>query len=272
MVDTISTGKKWKKSSTILLILSFTYIICTGCITQEEPEGSEIAVAWEDYFRGDFAVTGEPVLNQEVKIVFSVNPVLDAPNTFINIYLSEGIELVEGDSTWEGDIKQDEPVQVTIVVRPIQEGQWDIISYVESVFSSKRKVENTYYLVFLTSKDSGQVSRTHFYPPPVEREGKLMGVSLILKSVPTPEAGEEVVLTFLVIASKDTSDVKAIIVLPEEFILIDGTLEWQGDLKEAQEETFQITIKTTEEGRFEIRGILTFDDEEWKYTYPVYVY
>jgi hypothetical protein len=133
-------------------------------------------------------------------------------------------------------------------------------------------VENTYYLVFLTSKDSGQVSRTHFYPPPVEREGKLMGVSLILKSVPTPNAGEEVVLTFVVIASKDTSDVKAAIVLPDEFILIDGILEWQGNLKEAQEETFQITIKTTEEGRFEIRGILTFDDEEWKYTYPVYVY
>lgn len=272
MVDTSLTEKKWKKSSAVLLILSFMYIMCTGCITQEEPEGSEIAVAWEDYFRGDFAVTGEPVLNQEVEIVFSVNPVLDAPNTFINIYLSEGIELVEGDSTWEGDIKQGEPIQVTIIVRPIQEGQWDIISYVESVFSSKRKVENTYYLVFLTSKDSGQVSRTHFYPPSPEGRSVYIPVDLSLKSVPTPNAGEEVVLTFVVIALEDMSDVKAVIVLPEEFILIDGTLEWRGDLEKEKEETFQITIKTTEEGRFEILGILTYDDEEWKYTYPVYVY
>jgi hypothetical protein len=271
MVDTISTGKKWKKSSALFVILSFMCIMCIGCITQEEPEGSEIAVAWEDYFRGDFAVTGEPVLNQEVEIVFSVNPVLDAPNTFINIYLSEGIELVEGDSTWEGDIKQGEPIQVTIIVRPIQEGQWDIISYVESVFSSKRKVENTYYLVFLTSRDSGQVSRTHFYPPPVEDKSVYIPVGLVIEVPHFPNVGEEVIVTFSLIASEDVPHVKVVIVLPEELVLIDGVLEWAGDVEKEKEETFQITIKTTEEGRFEILGILTYDDEEWKYANYIFV-
>jgi hypothetical protein len=35
---------------------------------------------------------------------------------FINVYLPEGIELVEGDSTCERDVKQGVPVQVTIIV------------------------------------------------------------------------------------------------------------------------------------------------------------
>jgi hypothetical protein len=54
-------------------------------------------------------------------------------------------------------------------------------------------------------------------------------------------------------------------------ILIDGVLEWAGDVEKEKEETFQITIKTTEEGRFEILGILTYDDEEWKYANYIFV-
>jgi hypothetical protein len=272
MVDNVPLSwRKWKKRITILFVFIPTVgVICAGCIHQEQ--GAETAVAWEDYFRGDFAVTGEPVLNQEVKMLFTVNPVLEAPNTSITLYLPEGIELVQGDSNWKGDIKKDELVQVRITVKPIQEGQWIMWFYVESVFSSRRKEHCTYYLVFLTSKDSGQVSRTHFYPPSPEGGTVAIPVHLSPKSVPRPNVGEEVVLTFLLTASEDVPNVKAVIVLPEEFIFIDGILEWTGDLKAGQEETLQITIKTTERGRFKILGILTYDDEEWKYATYIFVH
>jgi len=271
MADSILlVRRKWKRKFGLVLVVVFAGVICTGCIQQEK--GSETAVALEDYFRGDFAVTGEPVLNQEVEILFSVNPVLEAPNTSITLYLPEGIELVQGDSSWEGDIGKDELVQVRITVKPIQEGQWVMWFYVESVFSSRRKEHHTYYLVFLTAKDSGQVSRTHFYPPSPEGRTVEIPVHLSPKSVPRPDVGEEVVLTLLLTASEDTPNVKAVIVLPEEFIFIDGTLEWTGDLKAGQEEMFQITIKTTERGRFKILGILTYDDEEWKYAIYIFVH
>jgi hypothetical protein len=271
MVDTISTGKKWKKSSVLFVILSFMCIMCTGCITQEEPQEPG-GLVLEDYFRGDFAVTGEPALNSEVEILFKLNPPVDSFDTEIHIFLPEEIELVQGDTHWKGDILRDGIIEIKVIVKPVEEGQLDIHVYVKGMLDGKYEKDYTYFLVFLTSKDSGQVSRTHFYPPPIEDRSVYIPVDLSLKSVPTPNAGEEVVLTFVVIALEDMSDVKAVIVLPEEFILIDGTLEWQGDLEKEKEETFQITIKTTEEGRFEILGILTFDGEEWKYAIRIYVY
>jgi hypothetical protein len=260
---------KWKKSS-IIVILFLMCIVCTGCFHQDK--GAETAVALEDYFRGDFSVTGEPVLNQEVEIVFTVNPVLEAPHTEIRFYLPEGIELVQGDLTWKGDIKKDELVQVKITVKPIQEGQWMIWSYVESVFSSKRKEHYTYYLVFLTSKESGQVSRTWFYPPSPEGEAKLMMINMILDAPPDPRVGEEIVLTFSLIASKDLSTVRAVVVLPEEFTLVNGSLEWTGDLKEAEIiEVIRITIIPTERGRFWFTGAAVYDTESLKYGFQIYI-
>ena len=269
MADCTSHGKKWVKRVDILVVVLLIFGACAGCIHQEE--GSETATAMEDYFRGDFITTGEPILNQEVEILFSITPVLEAPNTSITVYLPEGIELVHGDIHWEGDIQKDEVVQITFTVKPVQEGQLILWSYVESVFSSKHKEHYTYYLVFLTSKDSGQISRTSFYPPSVEQMGKLLTVDLVIREPHFPEVGEEVVVTFTMQASRDVPNVKAVIVLPEELILINGSLEWTGDLEKEKEETFQITIRTTESGRFEILGIVTYDDEEWKFVNYIFV-
>ncbi len=240
---------KWKKP---IVVVVFTCTVFTGCIHQEE--GAETAVALEDYFRGDFSVTGEPVLNQEVEIVFSVNPITDSVATKIDIFLPEGIELVQGDTHWEGDLKKDEIFQMKIAVKPIKEGEWEIWSYVEGLLEGEADKGRDYSLFFLTSRDSGQVSRTRFYPPSPEGKSIFIPVGLALKSVPTPDVGEEVVLIFAVMASEDMPNVNAVIVLPEEFILLDGTLEWSDDLEKEKEEIFQITIKTTERGRFEILG------------------
>jgi hypothetical protein len=270
MVDTISTGKKWKKSSTVLVITSFVGIMCTGCITQEEPQEPGESVL-EDYFRGDFAVTGEPILNSEVEILFKLNPPVDSFDTEIHIFLPEEIELVQGDTHWKGDILRDGIIEIKVIVKPVEEGQLDIHVYVKGMLDGKYEKDYTYYLVFLTSKDSGQVSRTHFYPPPIEDKSVYIPVGLVIEVPHFPNVGEEVIVTFSLIASEDVPHVKVVVVLPEELVLIDGVLEWAGDVEKEKEETFQITIKTTEEGQFEILGILTYDDEEWKYANYIFV-
>lgn len=266
-------GRKWRKERGILImIVVFAGVICAGCIQQEEEPQETEAPYFEDYFRGDFVVTGEPILNQEVEILFTAKPITDSPETEIYLHLPEGIELVQGDVRWEGNIKKDEVVEITITVKSVQEGQWTIHAYVKGMLDGKYEKDRVYYLVFLTSKDSGQVSRTHFYPPPVEREGKLMMINMILDAPPDPKVGEEIVLTFSLIASKDISNVRAVIVLPEEFILVNGSLEWQGDLKYAEIiEVIQVTIIPTERGRFWFTGTATYDSESLKYGFQMYI-
>ena len=271
MVDCISShGKKWVKVDAVSVLVLLVLGACAGCIHQEEK--TEEAPVLEDYFRGDFTVTGEPVLNQEVEILFTVNPITDSVDSTIDIYLPEGIELVRGDLHWEGDLTKDTMFHMTIVVRPIQEGEWEIWSYVEGLLEGEAEKGRDYFLFFLTSRNSGEVSRTRFYPLSPEDKSIFIPVDIRLESVPSPNVGDEVVLTFLLLASEDAPNVQAVIVLPEEFILLDGTLEWSGNLEKEKEETFQIKIRTTERGRFEILGILTYNDEEWRYAIYIFVH
>jgi hypothetical protein len=266
MVDMFFNGKCKK-----IWVIAVFILLFGGCLNNKD-KGQDYHL--EDYYRGDFVVTGEPKLDQEVKITFSIHPVLEAPNTTIRIDLPEEIELVQGDITWEGDVNPGEIVSVTITVKPVREGQLEIWAYVRSVFSSRREESYNYFLCFLTSKDKGQVSRKPFYhePPPVETMGTKIPVGISLESNPQPNAGEEVVLTFSVLASEDTPNVKAEIVLPEEFIYISGTLEWTGDLKKDQKETFQVKIKTTVRGRFKILGIVTYNGTEDRFAKHIFVW
>ncbi len=79
-------------------------------------------------------------------------------------------------------------------------------------------------------------------------------------------------LTFGISSDAINENVKAEIVLPEEFIYISGPLEWTGDLKKDQKEIFQVTIKTTVRGRFEILGIVTYNDTEDKFAKYIFVW
>jgi len=269
-------GKKWKKCkefNTILIFASvFLLTISVGCVKQQE--GTE-TLSLEDYFRGDYLVTGEPILNQEVEILFSVKPMTDSTTTKVRIFLPEGIELIQGNLQWQGDIQQDEVVQVKIIVKPVKEGQLQIDTYVEGLLDGEHKKGRTYYLFFLTKKESGEVSRTQFYEEQLsgkELKEAIIHMGLKAPSENVPRSNEDVILTFFVIASRNMSHVEAHIVLPEEFILIDGTLEWVGDIEAGKEKTFQIIVNPTKPGRFEILGFLTYGGEEMEYTYYVFFY
>jgi hypothetical protein len=266
MVDkSFGRGKKWK---IFIVIILFSTII-TGCIQQKEDTGT---LALEDYFRGELVSLGEPALDSVVELVLTLNPPVDSLDTEVNFILPQGIELVEGDLPWKGDILRDQTVEVRIKVKPVREGQWVLESYVEGLLGGKYLKNFSYFLVFLTSRDSGKVSKTRFYDDiQTETMGIRIPVGLSLESTPQPNAGDEIVLTFYLLASEDTPDVKAEIVLPKEFIYVSGTLEWSGDLKKDQKETFQVTLKTTVMGRFSTRGIVSYDGDGGTFVYDIYV-
>ena len=246
---------------------------CAGCIQQNSESGTSPYM--EDYFRGEFSVKGEPALNQEVTVIFTVIPIEDSFDTEILIHLPEGIELIQGDAYWEGDLKKDECFQMRMVVKPIQEGQLEIWSEVIGDLGGAER-DWMYFVYFLTSKGEGQVSKTPFYyePPPVGREMIKIPVAFVMKSIsiPKPTVGEEVVLILELHATEDTPNVTAEIILPEEFIYISGPLEWTGDLKKDQKEIFQVKIKTTKRGRFSIKAAVSYDDEKGAFIYDIYVW
>jgi hypothetical protein len=253
----------------IWILILIVVIGCTGCIQQKE-YGEMYRT--EDFFRGEFSVKGEPALNQEVELIFTITPIEDSFDTGIWIYLPEGIELIQGDTEWEGDLKKDELLQVRIIVKPIQEGQLEIWSQVLGDVSGAER-DWAYYIYFLTSKSNGQISRKPFYhePHPVEGESKGIPIDFGLRAPLFVDVGEEIVLTFSLIAEEDMKNVTAVVELPEEFIFIDGVLNWTGDLKKEQEVTFQATIKPTKEGRFQVLGIVKYDSNEVGFEYDIFV-
>jgi hypothetical protein len=252
------------------LLVCISLCLSSGCLHQQE-EGDDGGLIIEDYFRGDFTVTGEPILYEDVEITLILNPPLDSMNTEVLFDLPEGIEIVEGNKTWKGDILSNETARITITVRPIQEGELFIQAYVKGLLAGEYEKDFKYYLYFLTAKNSGKVSRTRFYPQSVESKGIKMVTVLVLKIDLFLNVGEEAVLTCKILASEDTENVRVVIELPEEFIILDGPLEWTGDLEKEKEVIFHIRFIPTEAGKFEILGHLSCDKEEYTHVKDVWV-
>jgi len=255
--------------ATLLVCISLS--LSSGCLHQQEKISDDGGLILTDWFRGDFTVTGEPILYEDVEITLILNPPLDSMNTEVLFDLPEGIEIVDGNKTWKGDILSNETAGITITVRPIQEGELFIQAYVKGLIEGEHEHDFKYYLYFLTAKNSGKVSRTRFYPPSVEGKWIKMIADLSLKIDLFLDVGEEAVLTCSLIASEDTKNVRAVIELPEEFIVLDGPLEWTGDLEKEKEVIFHIRFIPTEVGNFKILGHLSYDDKQYTYAVRVWV-
>jgi hypothetical protein len=53
----------------------------------------------------------------------------DAPSTQLQVILPDGVELVEGDATWQGDIKAGQDVSIDLMIRVNQPGDDTIDAY-----------------------------------------------------------------------------------------------------------------------------------------------
>ena len=116
----------------------------------------------EDFYRGEFSVAGTPKLNQPVEVTFTVNPVMDMPDSRIKLSTSrEGVEIIGGNVEWNGDFKKDQEVRLTIRVRAIQIGESYISAFVETILSPssdhKHNRLNHYWVWFVTTKHFGRV-------------------------------------------------------------------------------------------------------------------
>jgi len=117
-------------------------------------ESNEKSITRDDVFYvGNLSFSEIPLLNQPTELTFSITPTADAPNTSINIQLPEGIQLVSGNLSWEGNIEQGKTINNIVTVKVIKIGDWSIDGSVESILPGNNIVHSNFSVYISTSKD-----------------------------------------------------------------------------------------------------------------------
>ena len=80
----------------------------------------------DDPFKGSFAGSETPYLNQVAQITFSVIPEADMPNSTIKFFLPINVEVVEGDLDWHGDLKEGQQISLDLFVDVTEEVEQNI--------------------------------------------------------------------------------------------------------------------------------------------------
>ena len=116
------------------------------------PESAELISPMpkqDDPFKGSFAGSQIPSLNQVVQITFSVSPEQDMPNSTIKFFLPPDVELVAGDLEWYGDLKKDQHLTINVSIKVAEKVEQHIkaeaITYIDGI-----KVSRSYYFLVST--------------------------------------------------------------------------------------------------------------------------
>jgi len=123
----------WKYGVVLVCVLVVILILGVwhfqGLLSREEKGTIPLTT---EFYKGKFSVSDDPILNRTVELAFTLEAMDDAPNTTIKIFLPEGIELVEGNLVWNGDLKRDEKIEHKISIKVVKEGEWRIRAWVEN--------------------------------------------------------------------------------------------------------------------------------------------
>jgi hypothetical protein len=185
-----------------------------------------------------------PQLNTEAELNCVIKaPAISLKNMNVEIRLPEAFELVSGDLSWVGDINQGDEVEViSAVVRAIKIGNW-AIELRTSINPEKQGGfswypdwrDAIYVSIFEDSAEWG------IYPPWYKGHGHEVKISMegdplqeiksYISISHAPLLNETAELIYTVSSRIDFPNIEAQIILPEGAVLVDGNLEWQGDLE-----------------------------------------
>lgn len=113
----------------IIVVLTLLISGCIGEKLEVSDNGSKKAIA---PIHINLSLSGTPSLGENITINFKVKPEIYAPNTTIIIELPEGFEYIDGNLSWNGDIQQNETVQISAKLKTVVEGEWKIKAWAHS--------------------------------------------------------------------------------------------------------------------------------------------
>lgn len=143
-MHTMMGGGSAKSVLSILLIL----LILTSCTQSASP------------FVLQVIITSEPKVGALIDYHASLKiEGRDLPNTSIQVEIPEAIEVVDGNTIWEGDLVEGETIKLDLQLRVNQPGQWEIHTRAESkpnpesslTFGALNRV------LIISQQDTGQI-------------------------------------------------------------------------------------------------------------------
>ncbi|RLG58197.1 MAG: hypothetical protein DRN95_04725, partial [Candidatus Hydrothermarchaeota archaeon] len=240
----------WMYGAVLVCVIVMVVVLSLGCLQQEMqrptiPESSPNSgmPLQDDPFRGTFAGSENVSLNQPAKITFTICPIEDAPNTTIRLFLPPDVELVEGNTEWCGDVKSDEEVQVDVVIQVPIKIRGNIKASVERP-ANEVKIRRSYYYLISTIEGEDNVSESREIVVEMPKQDDPFKGSFVGSQ--TPYLNQVSQITFSVTPEEDMSNSTIKFFLPPDVELVEGDLEWHGDLKEDQQLSLDLLINVTE--------------------------
>ncbi len=110
----------------LLVLLPLLFCGAAGVVARAPHTLSPLDHVREDFYRGQFHLQGNPAPGQAVDLVFTVDPLVDLPETTVTLLLPEGLALVRGGLTWQGDARAHTPLALRITVIAPLPGEWEV--------------------------------------------------------------------------------------------------------------------------------------------------
>jgi hypothetical protein len=239
--------------------MTYTFDVIASDFLQGRP-GAEDAKAWIEFWWTD---TNGSYLTAEQAV---------------NVPLSEVV--VSGNTTWQGDYTKTKSLHLTSTVKLPRAGIWKIEGY----FTGKGwETPINFYNRCFISKDYAMYMNGYNSGPPsfdyltyfdygylkdkrasdyLNEQSAPVRVELDLSKA--PQAGEEVTLTCTIASLHDVPDYSlslrfyrrglngGLTLVPTSTFLVNGELNWQGNLLQGKPTVFTTTIKFPQEGEWEI--------------------
>ena len=260
----------------IVSILTCVFLIplVPGC-TLESPPAEPITVELS-------FPSGAPPLNTEAELNCIVKaPAISLKKMSVEIRLPEAFELMSGNLLWVGDINLGDEVEViSAVVKAVKTGNWaielrtSIDPEEQGGFSIYPDWQDAIYVSVL--EDSAEWG---IYPPWYEGGGHEVPIKVVdetsspivdLSISHAPLVNEPAEITCTVTTLIDYSDMNAQVKLTygDALALVDGSLEWCGDLVANVPATFSAQVVFTHSGHYEIGWRVWQTGKEYTWANP----
>jgi len=121
-----------------------------------------------------------PALNQTAVLSCVVTSIVDAPDTTVEILLPEGLILVDGNLTWQGDIQKNESTEILVTIQAIKTGEWMIEARAKSMTGSDSWIGAREFLYIYITQQKGMASSQKIDPYYFESRKEVTIAALLL--------------------------------------------------------------------------------------------
>jgi len=148
-----------EKSALLLTVVFWTCISVTllanACALEYSAQPVPQDVLIEDVYRGQFVLEGNPRVRNPANLVFKMAPTVDLPGTTITLVIPDTVSVITGNTTWKGDVKNGQPIELKLSFQVQQAGEWQIVAIVRN--SQFAGFDRDYFVILSSNATEGEI-------------------------------------------------------------------------------------------------------------------